>query len=124
MRRLDQLNVSVGFKSKEDNILLKKLPLNNIEELKDFNEALLENETNEKAFVIFFVELFFEQKKCKFYLKVNYIRGIGGRNPKRFIQRSLSEIFTNELALKCSWCGFRGNHKIQTYKCVTIIKGI
>lgn len=48
---------------------------------------------------------------------------IGGLNAQNFIKRVLARFFTNELATKYSWTGFRNNNKLENLEIIKIIKG-
>uniref|UniRef100_A0A2S2NXH1 DUF4806 domain-containing protein n=1 Tax=Schizaphis graminum TaxID=13262 RepID=A0A2S2NXH1_SCHGA len=52
------------------------------------------------------------------------IQRIGGTSSKNFIKRSLQRFFTNELATKYTWTGFRQHAQLQTLKIIQIMKGI
>lgn len=52
-----------------------------------------------------------------------YINQVGGTCVKNFVKRVFTKLFTNELATKFSWMGFRQNQALQNLKIVNIIKG-
>ncbi|CAL1671768.1 unnamed protein product [Lasius platythorax] len=104
---LAQIN-NEQYRNKEDmikdNKISKYLPLNSIENflelediLKDDDEALTQ--------------------------VVNKVLLIGGKNEKDFLRRTLSAIFTDNLASICSWTGQKNNFKIKdTYIIIGIKK--
>ncbi|KAE9544310.1 hypothetical protein AGLY_001489 [Aphis glycines] len=51
-----------------------------------------------------------------------YINQIGGTCVKNFVKRVFTKLFTNKLATKFSWTGFRQNQALQNLKIVNIIK--
>ncbi|XP_022179161.1 uncharacterized protein LOC111039823, partial [Myzus persicae] len=54
----------------------------------------------------------------------NCVIQIGGLNAQNFIKRVLARFFTNELATKYSWTGFRNNNKLENLEIIKIIKGV
>ncbi|XP_020297252.1 uncharacterized protein LOC109861835 [Pseudomyrmex gracilis] len=89
----------------DDSLIAQILPLSSIENIKEF-ESLLKN-TDEA--VMQFKE---------FLLK------IGGNNLRDTIHRTLSKVFTNDCALKCSWKGIRNNFKVSDLYFVKIMRKI
>ncbi|KAF5301667.1 hypothetical protein FQR65_LT19207 [Abscondita terminalis] len=83
-------------------ILKEKLPLRNINDIKHFDELLIETE---------FKSVF-----------LKFIQGIGGSSSKDFIHRCLRAVYSNEVAVMCSWLGLRGNYKISSSNSMELIK--
>ncbi|KAI4461403.1 transposase-related [Holotrichia oblita] len=72
-----------------------KFPMNTLDDLNTFNSLISENPDKQKQLERMFTSL-------------------GGKTPKKFITRCLSELFGVNLACKCSWTGAKGNYPIQT----------
>lgn len=47
---------------------------------------------------------------------------LGGNSPQDQIKHSLEKIFSNKLAMKCSWKGQKGNFAINSLLIIDIIK--
>ncbi|KAG5867279.1 hypothetical protein JTB14_006769 [Gonioctena quinquepunctata] len=76
------------------NKIQKNIPLKTLEDLKSFDVSLTEVEGMNKTLG-------------------SFIKSIGGRDLGDHINRCLIQIFSNELATKCSWHGQLGNFKLN-----------
>ncbi|XP_044744760.1 uncharacterized protein LOC123306708 [Coccinella septempunctata] len=74
--------------------LRDEFPFTSLEKLKEF-EARLEDEE--------------EKKKV-----TQYFKSIGGLTSKDFHSRVMARVFTNSLAMQCSWKGFKNNYKVES----------
>ncbi|XP_031328640.1 uncharacterized protein LOC116182522 isoform X2 [Photinus pyralis] len=97
--RLEQLNNQnqtniISINTEE---VQTKLPLNTLEEL-----STLENIVAEEG-----------EFSHKF---TSYLQTIGGKNAKDALVNMLRKVFTNKLAVSCSWHGLRGNFKLSNLK--------
>ena len=51
-----------------------------------------------------------------------FVTKIGGNNTNNFVKRIFGRLFSNQLAVKYSWTGFRNNCQLQNLKLIKIIK--
>lgn len=58
----------------------------------------------------------------KILLQINLVTKIGGNNINNFIKRIFGRFFTNQLATKYSWTGFRNDCQLQNLNLIKIIK--
>ncbi|KAB0803122.1 hypothetical protein PPYR_00092 [Photinus pyralis] len=105
--RLEQLNNQnqtniISINTEE---VQTKLPLNTLEEL-----STLENIVAEEG-----------EFSHKF---TSYLQTIGGKNAKDALVNMLRKVFTNKLAVSCSWHGLRGNFKLSNLKFMNRIIGV
>ncbi|KAF0719280.1 DUF4806 domain-containing protein, partial [Aphis craccivora] len=56
--------------------------------------------------------------------QINLVTKIGGNNINNFIKRIFGRLFTNQLATKYSWTGFRNDCQLQNLNLIKIIKNI
>lgn len=56
-------------------------------------------------------------------LQSQYMKSIGGRDGKDFIQRCVKKIFTNKFGVGCSWLGQRNHHRICDLNFIILLKG-
>lgn len=59
-----------------------------------------------------------------FSFKVTYIKSIGGKDVRDFVNRSLSSLFSNELGKQCALVGQRGNLRLDGYEFIKILQGM
>lgn len=52
-----------------------------------------------------------------------FVKTISGVKVKNFVKRVLSRLFTNKLAMNCSWCGLQGNFGLQKLKMFSLMNG-
>lgn len=52
-----------------------------------------------------------------------FMKTISGTKVKNFIKRVLSWLFTNQLAMNCSWCGLQRNFALQHLKMFSLMNG-
>jgi len=52
-----------------------------------------------------------------------FMKTISGVKVKNFVKRVLSRLFTNKLAMNCSWCGLQGNFGLQKLKMFSLMNG-
>lgn len=87
----------------KDNKIGKYLPLTTIEDLLQL-EDILKNDDEASMQV------------------VNKVLLIGGKNEKDFLRRTLSAMFTDNLASMCSWTGQKNNFKVGDTQIIMSIK--
>ncbi|XP_031333474.1 uncharacterized protein LOC116163526 isoform X2 [Photinus pyralis] len=85
--------------------LLAQLPLKHKQDIIDFDHKIT-NEQNMKD------------------TYANFLRGIGGKDVKDFVNRCLTCLFTNELGKLCSLVGQRGNLRLDEYTFIKIFQEI
>ncbi|KAK4879402.1 hypothetical protein RN001_007548 [Aquatica leii] len=83
-------------------IFVEKLPIQTLEDLKEFESLLTSNENK--------IQL------------ANFIKTIGGRHPKDCVHRILKRIYSNRLGVHCSWLGQRNNFRVCDLRNMIIIK--
>eukprot|EP00102_Acyrthosiphon_pisum_P026431 XP_016663641.1 PREDICTED: uncharacterized protein LOC107884970 [Acyrthosiphon pisum] len=104
------------------------------EELKHGNQNIMQQKPLNDEFVSLFpmkepseitnVDLRLEnspefEKQFKMFMKT-----ISGVKVKNFVKRVLSRLFTNKLAMNCSWCGLQGNFGLQKLKMFSLMNGV
>ncbi|KAK4883457.1 hypothetical protein RN001_006776 [Aquatica leii] len=106
---VDQLqdgSVTTHFRYSENSQLLKSmLPLKDIEKMKEFETILTES-----------------GKAMGDFKRLIY--KVGGKDNEEHIRRVLTKIFADELAMKCSLQGKKGNFAVENSKCITVPKDI
>ncbi|XP_025206254.1 homeobox protein 4-like isoform X3 [Melanaphis sacchari] len=104
------------------------------EELKHGNQNIMQQKPLNDEFVSLFpmkepseitnVDLRLEnspefEKQFKMFMKT-----ISGVKVKNFVKRVLSRLFTNKLAMNCSWCGLQGNFGLQKLRMFSLMNGV
>ncbi|KMQ89962.1 coiled-coil domain-containing protein 65 [Lasius niger] len=84
-------------------LIAQFLPLNTINDVKEFESVL---KITEEAVTQF----------------RQFVSKTGGNNPRHTIQRTLQKIFTNECAMKCSWKGIKNNFRVSDLYLIKIMK--
>lgn len=56
-------------------------------------------------------------------LQTVLIKNIGGRNAKDHCCRALQRLFTNQVAMQCSWKGLRNNFKVKDLQVIRLLVG-
>ncbi|XP_024869622.1 uncharacterized protein LOC112453236 [Temnothorax curvispinosus] len=82
--------------------MLPQLPMNNIEEIDNFEIILASAEAQSQL--------------------INMLVMIGGTTTKDAMKRALQKLFTNNLASKCSWTGAKNNFKLKELKIIICMK--
>ncbi|KAK5649082.1 hypothetical protein RI129_003974 [Pyrocoelia pectoralis] len=85
-------------------VLKQYLPVASLEALENFEE-FLHSEENVKLF-----------KK--------FVNGIGGSGPKENVHRIFKQVYSDEMAVNCSWLGQRKNYRMCEKKSIICIKGV
>ncbi|KAF5275136.1 hypothetical protein FQR65_LT16770 [Abscondita terminalis] len=106
MSKLQQIEIPTSQSKISAEKLLdleNQFPILNLHDLAAFEQRLTENTD--------FKDIFYK-----------FLKGIGGNSGKEFIHRCLKAVYSNELAVGCSWLGLRGNHKIASTQSIHWIK--
>lgn len=54
----------------------------------------------------------------------SFIHKVGGHTPRENIRNALTQIFSDECSMKCSWKGRRQNFAICKLRLIAIMKGM
>ncbi|XP_071581153.1 uncharacterized protein [Temnothorax nylanderi] len=100
LKTLERGNINVEDEPIFDDIL----PINSIQNLKNFEESMETAETRSN-----FIE---------------FMKKIGGKSTKNIVQRCMSRLFTINFGIACSWYGRRNNYRMCDLKCICILKNV
>lgn len=56
------------------------------------------------------------------FFQENLLRSIGGSDAKHYVKRVLSKLFSNKLAMACSWTGQKNNYRLLDHQLIKTMK--